>query len=277
MAINPIEAAPIELTPIQEIVLLRNDRYTHFTVRENENPQLAEIAWRIHAEGYHAMGFVKDTALTQDGFLANGIDKARGESVDYKLAIHPEDSEDAATVRKFNLSDGQSYVDLPAYSLCKDALFDEGKAFLDSIPNQEESVKEIAALARTANAHPIAVHELFRDIIHEAISKNETWFFSIVSSTHESLVKTLGKDNFWIIGEDVSIPDDRVNPEIKLRPIIVRPDIFIDNLLAAYENADNPVDKVRLQRSFIFFTEGLAPEYMSDSVRDAAQQMRSSN
>ena len=261
------------------------DRYFHVTYGEEDAPDLAIEAWQIHAEGYSAMGFVHDGAVTPEGFLTDDIDKARGPNVEYHLAFHPENGTDKATMRKIHLAEGQTCQDLPAYQLCKDALYPLGRVLLAGFPTTR--LKEIGALARTTNAHPLAVHEIFRKVIHSAIEKspdgtdkNEVWFASIVSKTHDLLVGHYGAKNFTPLGEKVPIVDERVAESIELKPVLIRPDKFIANILASYNEAVEAADPKAmhsLRRSFIFFTDGLRPDQMSTEVADARQTMTRTN
>jgi hypothetical protein len=249
-------------------------KYYHLTVTEEEFPELATEAWRIHAEGYLAAGFVNEYAITSNGFLADDLDKSRGPNTDYYIALNPDDESDCGTMRKINLPPGGTYRDLPAYQLCSGGMSQIGTNFLASIEQQGTQVKEIAALARTRKGSPIAVHEVFTKALHESIGKNEAWFFSIVSTTHESLARNYGKENFMVVGDDVSINDWRINKDIVLRPVVVQPDLLIDRVLAAYCMAQGRA-KFRFLRSFMDITDGLSSEDMSEAAYAARQEILS--
>lgn len=265
--------AHIEPEATQDVTINpRSDKYLHGKFTEYESPESAELAWRIHAQGYRAMGFVKDEAITPEGFLADGIDHSRGTDTDYYLAINPAKETDMATMRIINLPVGGTYKDLPAYQVSQHRLSPEGHNTLVNIENQDIRLKEIAALSRTEQASPLAVHELFRRVIHEAQGKGEVWFFSVVSSTFTSLTKTMGEESFTVIGEDVPIDDDRVSEAVALRPALFYPDTFLDTLCRSYLNAGDR-EKIRLRRSLIFFTEGLEDSRLSDLVLKTKQEL----
>jgi hypothetical protein len=248
------------------------NKYDHMTFTELTRPDLAAEAWRVHAEGYQAMGFVNQDAVDEHGYMAADIDKARGPHVDYYRASNPSNAQDQATMRKINIPYGGSYQDLPAFRLCQDSLNPLGRRLLGSLQNPDQRLKEIGALARTAEAQPLAVHELFRTTIQEALGKDEIWFFSIVTSTHESLAKSFGERNFNVIGDDVPIGEDsRVGDHIALRPTLLRPDEFIDNILLSLDEAQTIPAQVRYQRSLLFFTDGLPINLMSERVALARQ------
>lgn len=247
----------------------RANKYVHFRFNENTHPALALESWRIHAEGYHAMGFVTADAILPDGTLPEDIDKSRGENTEYLMTINPERANDCATLRKINLAEGGTFEDLPAYQFLKDGLSPEGIALLRGIDHQDNRLKEMAALARTQRAKPLAIYELMRDILHDGIEKDEIWFFSLVSSTYTILTKSFGEKNFQVIGENVGIDDARVSDSISLTPSVVRPDEFLGNILEAYDATDEVAEKTRLLRGFLFLSEGLPASLMTEEVRAA--------
>lgn len=267
--------APLSVAPVEALQPKEGDRYWHVSFFEQEAPDLAVEAQRIHAEGYRAMGFVTEDAIEEDKTLSADIDKARGPNVEYFLATKSEDATDAddrAALRKVHLTQGQTYEDLPAYSLSKDKLSDLGQAYLRAV-SYSADLKEIGALARTKDAHPMAVHELFREIVQGAQGKNEVWMMTVVSTTYASLVGSFGSKNFILIGDNIPLDDSRVGDQIELKPAIVQPAEFIDNILASYNAAATLQEKLRLQRSFMFMTEGLPPHKMSEEVFHARQEL----
>ena len=260
--------AHLDLTP-----LMRDDKFIHVNARESGNIETVKTAWRIHAEGYHAMGFVNRDAITPEGFLAADIDKSRGENTDYYIAVNAEDVTDCATMRKVSLPAGGSYRDLPTYKMCKDSFSEEGLSLLAGIEHQDTRLKEISALARTVNGSPLGIHEIFRDLVQAALGKHEIWFSAVVSSTHGCLVKSYGRDNFPTIGRDTAIDDDRVGDGIALTPILIDVDRWVDVLLEAYLSAEDIVGKTRARKSLMFFTDGLQNSLMSQQVIDVRRQL----
>jgi hypothetical protein len=228
--------------------------YDHYIFNEADDPELAKEAWKIHADGHLAMGFVNEKAVTDEGFIVPDIDKARGPDVKYFLAINPENPEDRAAVRKVPTPPGGSYRDLPSYGLCENALSEEGEKLLAEADSQGRQISEIIGLARTADSSPMAIYELFRAIVHDGAKNNEIYFFSIVAQTHESLVKSFGEKAFEVIGEDLEIPNEGVEGDVRLKPVYCDMGKFIENVRKSYQEAENPAVKRRLQRSFSFLT-----------------------
>jgi hypothetical protein len=245
-----------ELLPIR----LRQDQYRYIEATETTSREYVEDAWRIHAIGYSTMGFVTQDAIDKDGFLVPDIDKSRRENTTYYIAVNPYNYEDRATLRLVNLKEGEDCKQLPAYELCKDQLIEESKNYLLELDHPTSRLKEISGLAKTEHSNPIAIYELLRKIIRDALGKNEIWFFSGVSSTVILLAKNLGERNIQIIGDDISIDDDRVNPTLRLRPAIFQPDLFYENLFDEFKNASNPARKAKLKRSIIFYADGLGED-----------------
>lgn len=251
----------------------RQDKYFHMHFTEESDLELAQEAWRIHAEGYYAMGFVTAEAITPEGFLAEGIDKSRGPNTVYFLGLNPENDDDGATLRKMYLSPGGTYKDHPSYQACEDHLYPQGKRLLETLQEQGVAIVEIAAMAKSLSGNPASMHEVIRDAMHAGIANNEVWFFGLVSKTYDSLEKQWGKDAFTVIGDDVPIKDPRVAKSVTLRPGLLYTGTFCDNVLHAYRSARTKQDALKYRRSFIYYTEGLDDNLMSDDVRAARQEM----
>ncbi len=244
------------------------ESFEHQKFTEASHLELVHQAWQVHAQGYIGMGFVNDKALTPEGFLSADIDKARGPLTDYFLARDPQDSNKHATIRKIHLPGGGDYHDLPAYALGASNLTLSGRKLIRGIENQDTKLKEIAALARTPETKPEAVYELIRRVIQEGQGKDETWFFNVVSTTYNSFVRSFGKQNFTVIGQEVTFNDSRVGASISLIPTIVYPDKFISNVLDDYDTAKSNVVRRSLLGSFMFLSNGLDPHFMTPHMQN---------
>lgn len=258
----------------------RTDMYRISHFNESDNPEKVHLAWRIHAEGYETMGFVKPTAVTPEGYLNETIDKARGPLVDYYVGISKQDVSvatpknlDAATVRKISLPDGGTVEDLPAYKLCASSLYPEERKYLLELDDAQDRLKELGALARTPSAHPISIFELLRNARDEVLGKREIWFSSIVSSTYDSLVDAFGNIAVRQVGEPVVLDDESVESSVKLVPIIVDVDAFIDNIYSAVKQEVSSDGVRKKMRSLLFLAEGLRDDELGEdivAVRQAA-------
>lgn len=237
---------------------------------------MVKLAREIHAVGYQDMGFVNSSAVTSEGFLADDIDKAHGPNVDYYVAESPDDDEVKATLRKIHIPEGGSLQDLPAFNLTIGSLSDSGFNLIAGIDNPEVNVKEIAALARTPEASPMIIFELLRNVLHESLGKDEVWFFSIVSTTYQSLVDNFGNEAIYQIGEPITFDDTRISNEVTLVPALVNTDTFINTLCRTALDETDPDQQQRLLRSFMFFTDGLDDSQMNveaSSVRSSINSM----
>jgi molybdopterin/thiamine biosynthesis adenylyltransferase len=264
---------PVEAVTTELVNSPNPNHFAHLRFTEADNPLLAQAAWRTHARGYLDAGFILPDAIDETtGWLPEDIDKTRGANTDYYLAIDPQKSNEDydATMRKVNLAPGISYKDLPAYGLCENGLSAFGKAQLAQLHAEGVNIKEIGGLAGRS---PMAIYEVIRTAIHDALGKNEAWLFSIVSTTHESLTRNWGSEALTVIGEDTLLDDPRVRKNLYLRPAMLYPDTFNDTLLKAYMEAESPRDRARLQRSFMFFTDGLDESQMSYRVLQARQDI----
>lgn len=279
-----------EFAPVQP----RVDNYEIRSFTEESDPELAQLAWAIHATGYMNMHLVKPNAVDPDsGQLGDGIDKSRGPSVEYRLAIKPDENAhavlaalktgdaelpdvgllNAATMRKVHIPYGGTIEDLPAYQLCKENLYPWGEEYLRGIENPQDRIKEIAALTPTQRKSKMGVYELIRDAIQDAQGKNEIWICSIVSTTNNAFSEGFGPGVMMQIGEQLAIDDPRVSDDIKLVPVAIDIDALISSNYDNYKAAIDPVSREKRRRSFMFFSEGLGEEKLGSRLASARQEM----
>jgi hypothetical protein len=234
---------------------------------------LVREARRIHAEGYVFAGFVNESAVIKDGpekgTLTPDIDKARGPNVEYYLGIDGSNAKNCATLRRLYLPPGGSFRNLPAYSTTEQSLSPGGLVILEELEANGADINEIAALSRTEAAPAQAIYEILRTAIRDSMGKNRMWFVSMVSKTYDALLRRWGEDNLVRLGDDVVLEDDRVNDDIFLRPLLINPDTFHDNLLTAYRATGDR----KLAHSLVFYTDGLRRDQMSDDVFAARQKL----
>jgi len=272
---------PEDLQAAGEVAeITRQDAYVHITVTEMSDPERVAEALRIQGEGYHSFGFVSEDGIEQDGPLKGALipelDKSRGPYTDYYLALNPDTRRvaDVATMRKCHVPAGGTFDDLPTGSLARPAMTPEGKTLVDSVENPDIHFKEIGGLA----GNPRGVYEIIRNRIQEARGKEEIWFFSIVSTTFDTMVRRYGRSNFTVIGENIALDDDRVNDAISMVPAIVYPDRFIENVLADLRVAQDEGDELaqrELRKSFLFLTDGLDEQSLGAEVYAARDELLS--
>lgn len=255
-------------------------RIQHFT--ESENPYLALRAQHVHAESFVLARFVKPDALEElpdpvspDNRpllrLPDDLDRSRGDHITYVLADSKIERRDlltdeiflnSATWRIHDIPEGGNRKDLPAYTLSKGSLYDWGEEYLRVIDENRPQymLREIAALGRSRGSDPEGIFEIIRDGMHQAFEndRHEIWFFSIVDKTYNFLKREFGDQAVLQIGDPVAMDDERVNPNVRLVPVVTDTRRFIRQI---YESATSPegANPYALQqlKRFRFFTDGL--------------------
>jgi len=243
----------------------RNDLYDHYAFNESTNPELVEVALRVHAEGYTAMGIVSSDVLEPEGKFGEKVDHARGDNVDYFLLVDPKNPSYMATVRKINLKPGEKTKDLPGIKLTKNSIHKDGIDYLNLIEESNYQIKELSGFSRSRYASPSMAYELLRDVLHGGLNKNEAWFLCILSNTLKSLTRYFGESAFKLLGDETNINDEWVNQSMKFIPTVLFPDKFLSSLVFDIDRAENTLDKRKLQGMFMYASEGLSREDMDST------------
>lgn len=257
-----------EIVDSAEDEVIRHDQYEHYAFNESTNPELVEIALKVHAEGYTSMGIVSSNVLEPEGKFAEQVDHARGENVDYFLLVDPKNRSHKATVRKINLSPGEKATALPGLQLTKGAIHKEGIDYLTTLVESGYHLKELSGFSRTKEASPAMAYELLRDVLHRALNKNEAWFFCILSNTLKSLKQYLGESTFKLLGDGTNINDEWVNQSMRFIPTVLLPDKLLSSLIYDIERSENERDKRKLLGMFMYASEGLSKVYMDSASYD---------
>lgn len=258
-----------------DAIKLRDDYFQHFRFTEKDGGLLVDEARRLHAQGYLSLGFVEPTAIESDGSISADLDKARGGDVIYYLAYDEHTGQYASTMRKIAISNNRHFTSLPAIGLCRESFSSGSLEMLSEIDSSKAQLLELAALAGDPKAGYRAIYESLRNGLHDGIQKNEVWIFSLVASTHDSLVKNMGAEVFTVLGNDVKIEDHRVSDNVRLRPLLLDTSTFLETLLGTCENEDiSDSDRMRYLKSFIFFSDGLGKDAISERVYNARRNLR---
>lgn len=249
----------------------QTELYRHTTFNEGDNPEYAERMWGIHAESYRAFRFVTDAAI-EGGILASDLDKSRGRpNNQYYHGQNPKDPNDEATMRIVHLKQGEAAEDLPGFGVTKESMM--ASNLIGLVQNVDPAnLVEIVAFARREKAEKRSLEEVLRRGIHDSIGKGQTWFFGVVRLTHGALVRDLGASNLPVLGKDVKIEHEMVTNRAVLRPSLLLPDRFFDRMLDdidTLENGGNVPMAGHLREKFLFYSDGLAEEKMSDRVQTA--------
>ena len=246
-------------------VATREDRYEYERFYEKTDPDLVLLARKLHASSYMGEGFVYDGAVSEDGTMADDMDKARGQAVEYYIGYEPIDDEriPVSTLRKISLESYETVKDLPGYQLSKDYLYEEEGEWLDSIAPRR--IQEISSFGHIPESPSTAGLELLRTVLQDSVGKDEMWFFTMVSEKYNTLVKLFGPEAVRRIGDSIPLDDPRV-ANISLVPAIVDTSIFFQQV---YESAINEtVPAIRRRRIGVLtnFTEGLTEAQMGSDV-----------
>ncbi len=246
--------------------------YAHFEFDELTNPLLVSTARRIHALGYRAANYVTEEAVVGDELVPE-LDKARGDNVDYHLAINLHESADMATMRLSGLpNEATSWTDLPLGSF-KESFNPEDRARFDADFANGKVFREVGALATTSR--PDGLHQIIRKVIQSAYGKDETWLATIVLPAHRSLGLRYGKSNVAIVGKDIKIDDPRVRANLPLKPTLIVPDLFFDNIAQDHDMTRSPMSRQALGKTLLFLTDGFDVSQLSDRVQSKLVELHS--
>ncbi len=267
----------------------RQDSFHIHSFTEDVDPASALMAQHVHAESFVLARFVHPDGLEEindDGRLyyrlPADLDKSRGNDITYVLACSKTERRDlltdevvlnSATWRMHDIPEGGSREDLPAYILSKDSLYDWGEQYLRSVDENQPQymLREIAALGRSRGSDPEGIFEIIRDGIHQSLEndRHEIWFFSIVDTTYSFLKREFGEQAVLQVGNPVAMDDERVNPDVRLVPVVTDTRKFIRQI---YESAistngsDTHKDKDRQLKRFRFFTDGLSDDQLDTDM-----------
>jgi hypothetical protein len=243
----------------------RIDIYKYERFAEHTNQELVLLARQLHARSYKGEDFIHDEAVDEDGTMADDMDKARGDSVNYYIGYDPtqEGSTPVSTLRKISLRGDQTIEYLPGYQLSKAELYDEEREWLASVAPRR--IKEISSFGHTPESPATAGLELLRTVLQDSVGSNEIWFFTMVSEKYDTLVKLFGPTAVRKIGEAVPMDDHRV-ADISLVPAIVDTSLFFQQVYESAVEETIPAKRRRQITNLTYFTEGLTESQMGSDV-----------
>lgn len=249
---------------------------------EREDPDLVTVCQIIQGNCYERNGFVhRDRgALDEIGRLHAAIDQARGENVEYHLAVRSgqlgEGTDDVATIRRVSIPSDGNLDDLPAFRHAAGKLTTEADARLRAQFERvgPPGVIELAALANTdsTRTNPIASFELVRSLYLDAInqSRDELWLITFVPHAGEVFRNSYSKYVIESAGELISIgaDDTKINDAITLAPVIVEPARIIENTKRFFADFPDDPSLAAVARSLNFLTDGIDEQRISADDRE---------
>lgn len=244
------------------------DTFEHWKGVPGDGPLVAEmlqLAWETHAAGYLRAGLAKPAAI-RDGLLDETIDRSRRlrRGITYYLTINPDDIDDRSTAR---LIDARSVEELPTYPLTKDGIHPDAlKRLKFAVEVEGKQLCELGAFADSKPGRTPGTEELLRDILTDTVGRNQLLFCSMAAPVQKYLSRILSPANFEPIGDPVVLEENELRGETVLIPVVIDPDKFIDNLLAAYYEAKDPATKVMYREKALFYSAKLPPEHTPSGI-----------
>jgi len=251
----------------------------------DSDKEVAFRAQQIHGQSYVEYGYFDKSGLDPDGRLLPELDGTREREdtnflVTYLIA-KPADGSVAdaqATMRLLGISRDGTVDDLPTYKYYKGGFSDTvlQRIHLAVTAHGPENIREVAALAVEGKNH-IGSYELMRAAIQNAvIKKSETGEeeLFIASLTEVSLRPVLdfcGGHAAETIGDCVVIFSDepKARRNLLVWPVLIEPCKIIDGLEEDIRSAKSEEECERLIARFLFLTDGLQPQHMSEAAQYA--------
>ena len=266
-----------------ELTELRNITVGSFLVRrftESTNPELVEVAQRIHAYDYLISGYVSEDAII-DGKLRSEIDTARGDTVTYYLGQEcGDDDNKASTIRKKYIAPDGSIEDLSAFENSIGSLYAGEEDVLRSHISKfgAQSVVEVGALARACGSKSSVSMKLIRTAVHDAVRENphERWMILFADPAYRSMERFYGPTVARRIGHEAIVSSGKsyINDKLSFIPSVIEPANVLDTLAqeASSPDLDSRTRSKRLQ-AFKFMSEGAEDIVLGDRAQDLYEQV----
>lgn len=222
----------------------QNDTVSDFVVSrftEDDFPEGAQQAQRIHAESYFDSGYVDRSSIGEDGCLLPELDTSRGTNVEYYLGrvASRHGGHDWVSLRRKSIPFGGDVGDLSAFQNSRPHLYVGEELLLRNHVEQHglSSLVEIGALAKTKNAPSSASMRLVRRAVLDAAYGNphEKWLILFAKPAYESMRRFFGPRIARQVGEEISSVREGsryVNPRLNFIPSVIEPALVIDTLAA---------------------------------------------
>lgn len=248
-------------------------RYTiDVSVGEQDKPEIALTAQRIHGKSYVEYGYIAPEGLTEDGRLLPELDGNRDRAdgsvrVNYLIARETGKSveEARATVRLIDIGENGTVEDLPTYRYFKDVFSSETKTKLHNIIELygKGSIREIGALGVTDARGHLGSYELMRATMQNALIKEaeyghrELFLVSMTKKSLRPITEFAGKNATTLLSEPTEMFSDDPRKVIHISPALIDPHKIIDGILDDIEASDSPAKVVTLSHKLQFFADGL--------------------
>jgi hypothetical protein len=162
-----------------------------------------------------------------------------------------------AAIHIHSVPRGGSFRDLPGHARGRSAIAPAGLHALEWLDRSGVRIREIAAIASTPGASPLAALGLVRHLIHEARDTAEAWIVGGDSTLREFFVRTLGTPSCMQLGDRLPCPS------------LIFPSAVLDNVLLASDIETSPVAKRNFCRTLMFLAQGMDDVMLGPRVAHA--------
>lgn len=256
-------------------------RYTiDVSVGEQDKPEVAWMARRIHGISYAEFGYVTQECLDEDGCLLPELDGSRDREdgtirVSYMLAheIGKPIEEARATMRLIDVGENGTVDDLPTCQNFKDVFSPEIKAHLHEL-SKTYRIREAGSLGAIGGVKGhLGSYENMRAAIQSALIQElehgqPTLF--LVSMTPKSIrpiIEFVGKHATEQLSGPAAMFSDDPRKAIDLEAAVIDPHKIIDGILDDIEAAkvsNDTAEIVKRTHKLAFMTDGLPDACIGD-------------
>ena len=242
-------------------------------ITEEGAPDTAREAQKLQARCYLKDKIVREEAIKADGTLGPDHDKARGKNVDYYVANSKASEEVVAGIRVVH----GRLEDLPSFARCRSGIKAEDLSRIEKLAKSDSDgqdvIVELAALSKEYDPplDSTVVMCLLRRALHDCIRAKKICFMGLVPDAFKLFQANYGEDIVKSVGNSVKLEVDGVTSGIELTPVMIYPNLILENMLASATAALNSgnVALYYIKLSIMsFFTEGLESEYIPQEVQD---------
>ncbi len=255
-------------------------RYTiDVSIGEQDKPEVALTAQRIHGKSYVDYGYIAPEGLTEDGRLLPELDGNRDRNdgslrINYLVAheIGKPIEEARATMRLIDIGENGTIEDLPTYQYFKDVFPPEVKAGLHEI-SETHFVREAGSLGTTDVRGHLGAYEIKRAAIQNALiqelehGQRTLFLVSMTPTSLRPITEFVGQHATVMLSEPTEMFSDDPRKVIHLQYALIDPHKMINGILDDIEAAkDNSATVVKLRHKLEFITDGLPSACISDRV-----------
>lgn len=238
----------------------------NFVVRkftEEQYPEGALLAQRIHAQSYIDEQYVTEEAIDADGRLLADIDTARGDNIIYFLGQDDKDDQKIATLRKKFIPEQGDLKDLSGYRNSETFIRPEeiDRIYQHVAKYGLRSVVEISALGKAHDAPSETSMKLIRSVVHDSVRTNpdERWIILFTEHAYRAMDRFFGSTIVRRVGEFANVNDGQeyINPKLRFVPTVIKPASVMETLLSeASDETRLPTERMTRAATLNFMSAG---------------------